>query len=151
MQSLNFFKKTLHIYHIYVRLSNLYMIIKMCVAAKILEICIFCFFGFPLNFDEEKWYYMYIEQFLKNDVSFIFCHNFMTRISNLVILMGHWKRLVEELIFEKFARLKLYHKNLYFTDTCQRFFSIVGKVFFSPNSSDILLYYYFYKWNVLKF
>ena len=68
MQSLNFFKKTLHIYHIYVRLSNLYMIIKMCVAAKILEICIFCFFGFPLNFDEEKWYCMYIEQFLKNDI-----------------------------------------------------------------------------------
>ena len=121
-------------------------------AAKIFGNLHFLFFlGSPLNFDEEKWYYMYIEQFLKNDVFFIFCHNFMTRISNLVILMGHWKRLVEELIFEEFARLKLYHKNLYFTATCKRFFSIVGKVFFSPNSSNILLYYYFYKWNVLKY
>ena len=28
--------------------------------------------GSPLNFDKEKWYYMYIEQFLKNDVFFLF-------------------------------------------------------------------------------
>ena len=50
MQSLNFLKKTLHIYHIYVRLSNLYMIIKMCVAAKIFGNLHFLFFWVPIKF-----------------------------------------------------------------------------------------------------
>ena len=55
----------------------------MCVAAKILEI-LQVFLGSPLNFDTEKWYDMYIEQFLKND-AVIFCHNSMTLTLNLVI------------------------------------------------------------------
>ena len=55
----------------------------MCVAAKILEI-LQVFLGSPLNFDTEKWYDMYIEQFLKND-AVIFCHNSMTTTLNLVI------------------------------------------------------------------
>ena len=41
--------------------------------------------GSPLNFDKEKWYCMYVEQFVKIGVFFIFCHNFVTPISNLVI------------------------------------------------------------------
>ena len=45
------------------------------------------FGGFPLNFDKEKWYYMYIEKFLKNDVFLVFCHNFVTPILNLVLSM----------------------------------------------------------------
>ena len=37
-----------------------------CVAAKILRNMLFFFYcGSPLNFDKEKWYYMYIEQFLE--------------------------------------------------------------------------------------
>ena len=51
-----------------------------------MEICIFnVFLGSLLNFDKEKWYYMYTEQILKNDVFFIFCHNFVTLILNLVL------------------------------------------------------------------
>ena len=59
----------------------------MCVAAKIPGNLHFlnCFLGSPLNFDKEKWYCMYIEQFVKNDVFLIFCHDFTTPISNLVI------------------------------------------------------------------
>ena len=47
----------------------------MCVAAKILINLLFFvlfFWSFPLNFDKEKWNYMYIEQFLENGVFFIF-------------------------------------------------------------------------------
>ena len=59
---------------------------KTCVAAKVLgNLHFLLFFGFPINFDKEKWYYMYIEKFLKNDVFLMFCHNFVTSISNLVI------------------------------------------------------------------
>ena len=37
-----------------------------CVAAKILRNMLFFFYcDSPLNFDKEKWYYMYIEQFLE--------------------------------------------------------------------------------------
>ena len=59
---------------------------------KYLEICIFlyCFFfgGSPLNFDKGRWYYTYIEQFLKNDRFLMFSHNFVTPISNLVITLN---------------------------------------------------------------
>ena len=35
---------------------------------KYLEICIFyCLWGSPLNFDKEKWHYIYIAQFLKKE------------------------------------------------------------------------------------
>ena len=69
-QSLNFLKK-LPIFHRY--LCSLIKIIydhkKTCVAAKILVNLrgFFVFLGSPLNFDKEKWYYTYNEQFLKND------------------------------------------------------------------------------------
>ena len=53
---------------------------------KCLEICIFkCFSGFSIKFDKEKWSYMYVEQFLKNDTFSIFSNNFVTPILNLVI------------------------------------------------------------------
>ena len=45
----------------------------------------------PLNFDEEKWYYMYIKRFLKNDVFFIYRHNFVNPIANLVIYIPRRK------------------------------------------------------------
>ena len=43
---------------------------KKCVAAKIIGNLHFCscfFGGSPLNFDKEKWYYIYIAQIRKND------------------------------------------------------------------------------------
>ena len=64
---------------------------KKFVAAKILRnlhIFILSFLGSPLNFDKEKWYYTYIEQFLKDDKFFIFSRNFVTPISNLVITLN---------------------------------------------------------------
>ena len=47
---------------------------KTCAAAKILGSLHFfiVFVGSPLNFDKEKWYYMYTDQFLRNDVFLIF-------------------------------------------------------------------------------
>ena len=57
---------------------------KTCVAAKIWKFAFFyCFLGFPLNFDKEKWYYMYIKRFLQNDAFLVFCHNFVTRFWTL--------------------------------------------------------------------
>ena len=72
----------------YDRLSNLYMVIKKRVEQlKCLEICIFIVFGGSLlTSDKEKWYYMYIEHFLKTDAFFIFRHKFVTLISNLVLI-----------------------------------------------------------------
>ena len=60
-------------------LINLDMAIKKIrVVAKILmELYIFLFvLGSPLNFDKEKWYYKYIEEFLKNYVLLIFLPQF---------------------------------------------------------------------------
>ena len=50
----------------------------MCLAAKILGNLHFLivFLGSPLNFDKEKWYYMYIEQFLKINV-FLIINDFL--------------------------------------------------------------------------
>ena len=52
----------------YVRLSNLYMVIKNRMQQlKNTAFFAFVFFAFlscPLNFDKEKWYYIYIEQLL---------------------------------------------------------------------------------------
>ena len=60
---------------------------KNSVGAKILrKFALFnCFFRFPIKFDKEKWYYMYIKQLLKHDAFLIFCHNFVVPISNLVV------------------------------------------------------------------
>ena len=52
---------------------------------KYLEICIFyCLWGSPLNFDKEKWHYIYIAQFLKKEF-LIFWHNFLISVFILVI------------------------------------------------------------------
>ena len=82
-------KETLHIFDIFScsLIKSIHDHKKTYIAAKILGNSHFLLFfgGLSLNFDKEKWYYIVIEQFLKNDVFFNICHNFVTPISNLVI------------------------------------------------------------------
>ena len=45
------------------------------------------FLGSPLNFDKEKWYFMYIEQFLKNDIFWFFATIFWPNLKPKESLM----------------------------------------------------------------